>query len=144
MAHRPAVVSKAIPAEAIAILPPPPPKAPAREPVVPHEAQPVSGIVQNSGPSEPVVLSKAPQAKGESSPQERGKQRPQSTEETPTTSGETSPQDMGKQRPKSPDSEGKGTGKTRTKPQISFSSKTNVRWRLTPLTLPQSLLRELK
>ena len=64
MAHRAVVVSKAIPAEAIggaAILPPPPPKAPAREPVVPREAQPVSGgnPPQNSGPSEPVVLSEA-------------------------------------------------------------------------------------
>ena len=28
--------------------------------------------------------------------------------------------------------------------RVSFSPKTNARWRLTPLTLPQSLLRELK
>ena len=81
---------------------------------------------QYSGPSVPVVLTEAPQVKGETPPLDRGKHGPQYTEEIPTTSGETSPQDMGKKRPKAPDSEGKGTEKTR------FSPKTNVRWRPPP------------
>ena len=119
LAHRAAIDSKVIPGEAIgapAILPPPPPKAPTREPVVLREAQPMSGgkSAQYSGPSTG-SLTKAPQAKGETPPQDRGKHGPQYTEEIPTTSGETSSQDMGKKRPKAPDSEGKGTKKTRTK-----------------------------
>ena len=69
LAHRAAVDSKVIPGEAIeppAILPPPPPKAPTQEPVVLREAQPLSGgkSPQYSGPSVPVVLTEAPQAKG--------------------------------------------------------------------------------
>ena len=71
--------------------------------------------ILSSGPSIPVVLTKAPQAKGETPPQDRGKRRPQYTEEIPTTSGKTSPHDMGKKRPKAPDSKGKGAEKTRTK-----------------------------
>ena len=69
---------------------------------------------QFSGPSVPVVLTEAPQAKGETPPQDRGKHGPQQ-EEIPTTSGETSPQDMGKKRSKAPDSEGEGAEKTETK-----------------------------
>ena len=81
-----------------------------------------------SGPSEPVVLIEALQAKGETPPQDRGKRRAQYTQKIPTTSGETSPQT---------------TEKTRTK-QVRFSAKTNVRWRPPPLTTPQSLMRGVK
>ena len=118
LAHRAAVDSKVIPAEAIktpAVLPPPPPKAPTRESVVLREAQPLSGgkSPQHSGPSVPIVLTEVPQAKGETPPQGRVKGRPQDTEEILTTSRETSPHNKGKKRPQAPDCE--GTEKTRTK-----------------------------
>ena len=70
---------------------------------------------QYNGPSVPVVLTEAPQAKGERPPQDRGRHGPQYTEVIPTTSGETSPQGLVKKRPKAPDSEGECAEKTRTK-----------------------------
>ena len=69
---------------------------------------------QHSGPSVPIVLAEAPQAKGETPLQGRVKRRPQDTEEVLTTSGETSPHNKGKKRPQAPDCEGTEE-KTRTK-----------------------------
>ena len=60
MAHRAAVDTRVIP-------PPPPIKRQHEKPVLLREAQPLSGgkSPQHSGPSVPIVLTEAPQAKGE-------------------------------------------------------------------------------
>ena len=68
---------------------------------------------QHSGPSVPIVLTEAPQAKGETPPQGRVKRRPQDTEKILTTPAKTSPHNKGKKRPQAPDCE--GAEKTRTK-----------------------------
>ena len=129
-----------------AILPPPPPKAPAREPVILREAQPVSGgkSPHNSGPSEPVVQ-----------PRPR-KPRVRHLPKTEVSAG-LSPQrryQLLRVRllPKTWANNGPNLLTARAKAQrrhdeshrVRFSPKTNVRWRPHPLTLPQSLLREVK